>query len=79
MCARCLGTCLTGLVGVSAVLSVLLVQSREEIDGCGACVILAPDRVGLVSEVADHLFEACVNLGDTTFAVLGTGAEFTVV
>jgi len=41
--------------------------------------ILAPDRVGLVSEVADHLFEAGVNRGDTTFAVLGTGAEFTAV
>lgn len=41
--------------------------------------ILAQDRVGLVSEIADHLFEAGVNLGDTTFAVLGTGAEFTAV
>ena len=41
--------------------------------------ILAQDRVGLVSEVADHLFEAGVNLGDTTFAVLGTGAEFAAV
>jgi glycine cleavage system transcriptional repressor len=41
--------------------------------------ILAQDRVGLVSEIADHLFEAGVNLGDTTFAVLGTGAEFAAV
>lgn len=41
--------------------------------------ILAQDRVGLVSDVADHLFAAGVNLGDTTFAVLGTGAEFTAV
>ena len=41
--------------------------------------ILAPDRVGLVSEIADHLFDAGVNLGDTTFAVLGSGAEFTAV
>src|SRR3712207_3950189 len=41
--------------------------------------ILAQDRVGLVSEIADHLFEAGVNLGDATFAVLGTGAEFTAV
>jgi glycine cleavage system transcriptional repressor len=41
--------------------------------------ILAQDRVGLVSEIADHLFEAGVNLGDTTFAVLGTGAEFSAV
>src|SRR5215208_2880817 len=41
--------------------------------------VLAHDRVGLISEIADHLFEAGVNLGDTTFAVLGTGAEFTSV
>ncbi len=41
--------------------------------------ILAQDRVGLVSEIADHLFDAGVNLGDTTFAVLGSGAEFTAV
>src|SRR4051794_32480097 len=40
---------------------------------------LTQDRVGLVSEIADHLFEAGVNLGDTTFAALGTGAEFTAV
>jgi predicted amino acid-binding ACT domain protein len=39
--------------------------------------ILAQDRVGLVSELADHLFDAGLNLGDTTFAVLGTGAELT--
>src|SRR5215218_2862316 len=41
--------------------------------------ILAPDRVGLVSDVADRLFEAGVNLGDATFAVLGSGAEFSAV
>jgi glycine cleavage system transcriptional repressor len=41
--------------------------------------VLAHDRVGLVSEIADHLFEAGVNLGDATFAVLGTGAEFSAV
>lgn len=39
--------------------------------------ILCPDRVGLVSAVADHLFSAGVNLRDTTFAVLGQGAELT--
>jgi glycine cleavage system transcriptional repressor len=39
--------------------------------------ILAPDRVGLVSAIADHLFTAGVNLRDTTFAALGKGAEFT--
>jgi len=39
--------------------------------------ILGPDRVGLVSAIADHLFSAGVNLRDTTFAALGQGAEFT--
>ena len=41
--------------------------------------ILAQDRVGLVSEITDHLFDEGVNLGDTTFAALGAGAEFTAV
>jgi glycine cleavage system transcriptional repressor len=39
--------------------------------------ILAPDRVGLVSAIADHLFSAGINLRDTTFAALGKGAELT--
>jgi glycine cleavage system transcriptional repressor len=38
--------------------------------------VLGPDRVGLVAAIADHLFNAGVNLRDTTFAVLGSGAEF---
>src|SRR5690349_14372363 len=41
--------------------------------------ILAHDRVGLVAAIADRLFTAGVNLRDTTFAVLGKGAEFTSV
>jgi glycine cleavage system transcriptional repressor len=41
--------------------------------------ILCRDRVGLVSAIADCLFTAGVNLRDTTFAVLGKGAEFTSV
>jgi glycine cleavage system transcriptional repressor len=41
--------------------------------------ILCLDRIGLVSAIADHLFEAGVNLRDTTFAVMGKGAEFTSV
>lgn len=41
--------------------------------------ILAHDRVGLVAAIADCLFAASVNLRDTTFAVLGKGAEFTSV
>src|SRR5689334_10689769 len=41
--------------------------------------ILCLDRVGLVSAIADHLFGEGVNLRDTTFAVMGKGAEFTSV
>jgi glycine cleavage system transcriptional repressor len=41
--------------------------------------ILCLDRVGLVSSVADFLFSAGVNLRDTTFAVYGSGAEFSSV
>jgi glycine cleavage system transcriptional repressor len=38
--------------------------------------VLGPDRVGLVASIAERLFNAGVNLGDTTFAALGSGAEF---
>jgi glycine cleavage system transcriptional repressor len=38
--------------------------------------VLGADRVGLVAAIAEHLFNAGVNLRDTTFAALGTGAEF---
>ncbi|HYM01539.1 MAG TPA: amino acid-binding protein [Stellaceae bacterium] len=41
--------------------------------------ILSLDRVGLVSAIADCLFAAGINLRDTSFAVLGKGAEFTSV
>jgi glycine cleavage system transcriptional repressor len=41
--------------------------------------VLCADRVGLVSAIADHLFDHGVNLRDTTFAALGSGAEFTAV
>jgi glycine cleavage system transcriptional repressor len=41
--------------------------------------ILCLDRVGVVSAIADCLFAAGVNLRDTTFAVLGEGAEFTAI
>jgi predicted amino acid-binding ACT domain protein len=41
--------------------------------------ILCRDRVGLVSGIADCLFSAGINLRDTSFAVLGQGAEFTSV
>ena len=38
--------------------------------------VLGPDRVGFVAAIADYLFSAGVSLGDTTFAALGSGAEF---
>jgi glycine cleavage system transcriptional repressor len=39
--------------------------------------IFCPDRTGLVAAIAGCLFDLGGSLGDTTFAVLGTGAEFT--
>ena len=41
--------------------------------------IFTRDTPGLVSSITGCLFDLGLNLGDTTFAVLGTGAEFTVV
>jgi len=41
--------------------------------------ILCRDQVGLVSAVADFLFDAGINLRDTTFAAYGAGAEFSSV
>lgn len=38
--------------------------------------VLGPDRVGLVAAIAEHLFNIGVNLRDTTFTSLGSGAEF---
>ncbi len=41
--------------------------------------ILCRDQVGLVAAIADHLFGEGINLRDTSFAVLGQGAEFTAI
>jgi len=41
--------------------------------------ILCADKVGLVAAIADTLFGLGVNLRDTTFAALGSGAEFTAI
>lgn len=41
--------------------------------------VLGPDRVGLVAAIADHLFNIGVNLRDTTFSSLGSGAEFLAI
>lgn len=41
--------------------------------------IFCPDRTGLVAAITGRLFEVGANLGDTSFAMLGSGAEFTSV
>ncbi|WP_243367878.1 glycine cleavage system protein R [Microvirga solisilvae] len=41
--------------------------------------VLGPDRVGLIAAIAEHLFDIGVNLRDTTFASLGSGAEFLAI
>lgn len=41
--------------------------------------IFCPDRTGLVAAIAGRLFDLGADLGDTSFAQLGTGAEFTSV
>ena len=41
--------------------------------------IFCLDQVGLISAITGRLFDMGVNLGDTAFAILGTGAEFTAV
>jgi glycine cleavage system transcriptional repressor len=38
-----------------------------------------PDRAGLVAAITGTLFKLGANLGDTTFTLLGTSAEFTAV
>lgn len=41
--------------------------------------VFCSDRTGLVAAIAGRLFEVGANLGDTSFAMLGSGAEFTSV
>ncbi len=41
--------------------------------------IFCQDRVGLIAAITNRLFDIGINLGDTTFAVLGEGAEFTAI
>jgi glycine cleavage system transcriptional repressor len=41
--------------------------------------IICQDSSGLIADVTGRLYDLGVNLGDTTFAVLGGGAEFTLV
>jgi glycine cleavage system transcriptional repressor len=41
--------------------------------------IICEDHAGLIAAVTGRLYDNGINLGDTTFAVLGGGAEFTLV
>ncbi len=41
--------------------------------------VFCPDRTGLVAGLTNTLFDLDANLGDTRFAVLGAGAEFSAV
>jgi glycine cleavage system transcriptional repressor len=41
--------------------------------------VICEDQVGLIAAITGRLYDLGVNLGDTTFAVLGGGAEFTTV
>lgn len=41
--------------------------------------VTCPDRTGLVAAITGRLFDLGGNLGDTTFAVLATEAEFTTL
>lgn len=41
--------------------------------------IICEDYTGLIAEVTGRLYDLGINLGDTTFAVLGGAAEFTSV
>lgn len=41
--------------------------------------LVCPDRVGLLAAVTGALYEIGADLGDTSFAVLGAGAEFTAL
>jgi glycine cleavage system transcriptional repressor len=41
--------------------------------------IICEDRSGLIAAVTGRLYDLEINLGDTSFAVLGGGADFTLV
>lgn len=41
--------------------------------------LFCPDRTGLIAALAGCLFDMGANLGDSTFAVLGEGAEWTAI
>jgi glycine cleavage system transcriptional repressor len=41
--------------------------------------VICPDRPGLISSITGLLFDLGINLADASFAVLGTGSEFTAI
>ena len=46
---------------------------------CYLLTLVCPDQTGLISKITAELFDMGINLGDTNFAVLGEGAEFSAV
>ncbi len=41
--------------------------------------VFCPDRSGLIADISTRLFEIGADLGDSSFSMLGAGAEFTSV
>jgi glycine cleavage system transcriptional repressor len=41
--------------------------------------VYSKDRIGLISEVTGQLFSMGINLGDSSFAILGSGGGFTSI
>jgi len=41
--------------------------------------VFCPDRAGLIAAITGRLFDLGANLGDASFAVLGSGAEFSAI
>ena len=41
--------------------------------------VLSSDKTGLVSAISGCLFDLGINLGSTSFTILGSGAKFTAV
>ena len=48
-------------------------------DNVALISILCEDHAGLIADVTGRLYDLGINLGDTSFAVLGGGAKFTIV
>jgi glycine cleavage system transcriptional repressor len=66
--------------GFSRIINWQRVLSEEPAMAMTALIsIICEDRTGLIAAITGRLFDLGVNLADTTFAVLGSGCEFTTV